>query len=65
MLAIYGSKDESVPMEQIQKIERIYKEAGKDITIKVFDAGHAFINPSHGDGNEKAAAEVWPLAVNF
>ena len=65
VLAIYGSKDESVPMEQIQKIERMYKEAGKDITIKVFDAGHAFINPSHGDGNEKAAAEAWPLAINF
>ena len=65
VLAIYGSKDDSVPMEQIQKIERMYKAAGKDLTVKVYDAGHAFINPSHGDGNEKAAAEAWPLAINF
>ena len=43
----------------------MYKEAGKDITAKVYDAGHAFINPSNGMGNEKAAAEAWPLAVNF
>ncbi|HYB02804.1 MAG TPA: dienelactone hydrolase family protein [Ktedonobacteraceae bacterium] len=65
VLAIYGSKDDSVPMEQIQKIERMYKAVGKDLTVKVYAAGHAFINPSHGDGNEKAAAEAWPLAINF
>lgn len=65
VLAVYGSRDDSVPAEQIQKIEQIYKEAGKDITVKVYDAGHAFINPVHGMGNEKAAAEAWPLAVNF
>ncbi len=65
VLAIYGSRDPSVPLEQVRKIERMYKEAGKDITVKVFDAGHAFLNPDHGMGNEKAAAEAWPLAVNF
>lgn len=65
VLAIYGSQDESIPQEQIQKIESMYKEAGKDITVKVYDAGHAFINPVHGDGNEQAASQAWPLAVNF
>ncbi len=65
VLAIYGSKDDSIPIEQIQKIERMYRAAGKDLTVKVYNAGHAFINPSHGDGNEKAAAQVWPLAVKF
>ncbi len=65
VLAIYGSQDASVPPEQIQKIEQAYKDADKDITVKVYDAGHAFINPMHGMGNEKAAAEAWPLAVNF
>jgi carboxymethylenebutenolidase len=65
VMAFYGSRDAGIPMKQIQKIERMYKAAGKDFTVKVFDAGHAFINPSHGMGNEKAAAEAWPLAVNF
>ena len=65
VLAFYGSRDQSVPLEQVRKIERMYKGAGKDITVKVYDAGHAFINPDHGMGNEKAAAEAWPLAVNF
>jgi dienelactone hydrolase len=26
---------------------------------------HAFLNPDHGMGNEKAAASAWSLAVNF
>jgi carboxymethylenebutenolidase len=65
VLAIYGNKDQSVPPDQIKKIQQLYKAAGKDLTVKIYDAGHAFINPSHGMGNEKAAAEAWPLAVNF
>ncbi len=65
VLAFYGNRDDSVSPDQIQKIEQMYKEVGKDFTVKVYDAGHAFINPVHGMGNEKAAAEAWPLAVNF
>jgi len=65
VLACYGSRDGSISTKQIQKIERMYKEAGKDITVKVYDAGHAFLNPDHGMGNEKAAAEAWPLAIKF
>jgi carboxymethylenebutenolidase len=65
VLAFYGREDQSVSASQIEKIERLYKEAGKDLTVKVYDAGHAFINPDHGAGNEAAAAEAWPLAVNF
>ncbi|HLG64709.1 MAG TPA: dienelactone hydrolase family protein [Ktedonosporobacter sp.] len=65
VLAVYGSQDSGIPMEQVEKVERLYKQAGKDITVKVYDAGHAFLNPEHGMGNEQAAAEAWPLAVNF
>ena len=65
VLAIYGSRDQSVPPNQIKKIQQVYQAEGKDLTVKIYDAGHAFINPAHGMGNEKAAAEAWPLAVNF
>jgi carboxymethylenebutenolidase len=65
VLAVYGSRDHGIPKEQVDKIEKMYQAAGKNYTVKVYDAGHAFINPNHGMGNEKAAAEAWPLAVNF
>lgn len=65
VLAIYGSQDASTPSGDIEHVEKTYKDAGKDITVKVYEAGHAFINPMHGMGNEQAAAEAWPLAVQF
>ncbi len=65
ILAIFGRKDQSIPMAQVEKIERTYKDAGKDITVKIYDAGHAFLNPNHGDGHEESAADAWPRAVNF
>ena len=65
VLAVYGRQDQSIPLAQIEKIEQLYKDAGKDFTVKLYDAGHAFVNPTHGMGNEKAAAEAWPLAVSF
>lgn len=63
--AFYGSQDSYVPPEQIAKIEKTFKDAGKDITVHVYDAGHAFINPDHGMGNEAAAADAWPKAVKY
>src|SRR5438105_8116772 len=65
VLAFYGRQDSSIPMKQIQKIEGLYKAAGKDYTVKVYDAGHAFLNPDHGMGNEQAATEAWSLAIQF
>lgn len=65
VLAFYGARDEWIPLEQVEKIERMYKEAGKDMTVKVYDAGHAFLNPTHGSGNEQAASQAWPLAIQF
>jgi carboxymethylenebutenolidase len=65
VMAFYGSQDHSVPPEQIQKIERMYKDAGKDLTVKVYNAGHAFMNPDHGMGNEQAAADAWNVALHF
>jgi carboxymethylenebutenolidase len=65
VLAIYGKNDHNIPETQIEKIEQTYKAAGKDITVKVYDAGHAFLNPLHGAFNEAAASQAWPLAVSF
>src|SRR5260370_132431 len=65
ILAVYGSQDGSISAAQVEKVERMYKEAGKSISVKTYNAGHAFLNPDHGAGNEAAAAAAWPLAVNF
>lgn len=65
ILAVYGSRDQSIPVTRVEAIERMYRDAGKDITVRIYDAGHAFLNPDHGAGNPEAAADAWPRAVNF
>ncbi|MBE3559731.1 MAG: dienelactone hydrolase family protein [Ktedonobacteraceae bacterium] len=65
VLAFYGRQDSSIPMPQVEKIEKLYKAAGKDYTVRIYDAGHAFMNPDHGAGVPQAAADAWPRAVNF
>ncbi len=65
VLAIYGTQDESISPADIQHVEQTYKAAGKQITIKTYDAGHAFLNPTHGMGNKQAAEDAWPLAIGF
>lgn len=65
VLAFYGTQDDSIPAEQRQKIAKLYKDAGKDFTLKEYNAGHAFINPEHGMGNAEAAADAWPRVISF
>jgi len=65
VLAIYGKKDQSIPMEVVEQIERWMKEHGKEGQVLVYDAGHAFMNPDHGMGDEKAAQAAWPRMVQF
>ncbi|HMA36984.1 MAG TPA: dienelactone hydrolase family protein, partial [Chloroflexia bacterium] len=66
VLAIYGGKDPSIPLEQIHKIERLLKDAGKDAEVRVYpEASHAFLNPDHGMGHAESAQDAWPRAVQF
>ena len=66
VLAIYGEKDTGIPLEQVRKIEKLYKDAGKDIEVHVYpNAGHAFNNPDHGMYVPEAAKDAWARAVAF
>lgn len=65
VMAIYGRHDQSIPLTQVEKIEGMYRDAGKQIAVHIYDAGHAFLNPDHGSGNAQAAADAWPRAVTF
>jgi carboxymethylenebutenolidase len=66
ILAFYGGRDESIPLEQVHKLEAMFKTAAKNFTLHIYpEAGHAFLNPDHGMGNEPAAKDAWPKAVNF
>jgi carboxymethylenebutenolidase len=66
VLAIYGETDGGIPVAQVRKIEQLYKDAGKDIEVRIYpNAGHAFNNPDHGMYVADAAKDAWARAVAF
>ncbi|MCS6773393.1 MAG: dienelactone hydrolase family protein [Anaerolineae bacterium] len=66
VLAIYGETDSWIPVEQVHKIESLYKAAGKEATFHIYKgAGHAFNNPDHGMYVPEAAKDAWAKAVAF
>lgn len=66
VLAVYGENDGGIPVAQVRKIEQLYKDAGKDVEVRIYpNAGHAFNNPDHGMGNAEAARDAWARAVAF
>lgn len=66
VLAIYGETDSGIPVAQVQKIEGLFKAAGKDAEFRVYpNAGHAFNNPDHGMYVAEASRDAWARAVAF
>jgi carboxymethylenebutenolidase len=66
VLAMYGETDGSIPVAQVRKIEKMCKDVGRDIEVRIYpNAGHAFNNPDHGDYVEAAAKDAWARAVRF
>lgn len=65
LLCIFGSRDESIPLERIADFDEALTEAGKPHTIRMYDANHAFANPSSARYDEDAAAAAWEEVRTF
>ena len=65
VLGIFAEKDEWVNPEVYGNLEKNLKSAGKKITIKAFNADHAFANPSNTKFDEKATKEAKELTIKF
>lgn len=47
VLAIFGSQDTMISSKLVNQFEENMQKAGKKVTVKRYDAGHAFANPSN------------------
>lgn len=65
VLGIFAEQDGSITPEIVRDFEAKMKEAGKDVTIRMYDAVHAFANPSNPKYDKAAAEEAHKLAVAF
>ena len=65
VLGIFAEKDGWVNPEVYGNLEKNLKDAGKNVTIKSFNADHAFANPSNSKFDEKATKEAKELTIKF
>ncbi len=65
VLGIFASREKWISTEVVKEFEANMKKAGKNLTVKNFDAEHAFANPSNPNYDKKANDEAYALALAF
>lgn len=67
ILGIFAKKDGWITPEVASKFEEAMKSVNKSVTIKLYDADHAFANPSTGNTryDEKSAKEAEEVTFDF
>jgi carboxymethylenebutenolidase len=66
VLNIWPTKDQRINKEVMDKFAANMESAGKKLTIKSYEADHAFANPSNARGyNEAAAKDAWSHTIEY
>jgi carboxymethylenebutenolidase len=65
VLGIFAEKDNSITPEIVKDFEQKMQAADKKIKIKMYDAVHAFANPSNPKYDRTAAEDAHKLAIDF
>jgi carboxymethylenebutenolidase len=67
VLGIFGTKDGWINPEVVKKLEADMKAAKKNLTVKNYEADHAFANPSNplGTYDETAAKDAYQQTLSF
>jgi carboxymethylenebutenolidase len=64
-LGVFGKKDTGLPLDKVSEFEAALKQAGVSEEIYIYDADHAFANPSNPIYDQAAAADAWKHVVAF
>lgn len=66
VIMMWPTKDKYINKDVVDKFEANMKTAGKKLTVKPYDADHAFANPSNAMGyNEAASKDAYKNALEF
>jgi carboxymethylenebutenolidase len=65
VLGIFASREKYITPEIVQKFESNMKAAGKNITVKNYDAEHGFANPSNPMFDKDATADAYKNTIEF
>jgi carboxymethylenebutenolidase len=60
VIGFYGGQDHGIPLDQVERMQRSLRDAGKESEILVYpDAGHGFFADYRPGYNESAAQDAW------
>lgn len=66
VLMIWANQDKWITKDMVDKFEVNMKTANKKLTVKPYDAGHGFANPSNGGGyNDVATKDAYASTLDF
>jgi len=65
VLFIFAVKDKYINADVIKKFEANMKTAGKNLTIKTYDADHGFANPSNPIFDKTSAEDAYKNTIEF
>lgn len=65
VLGIFAKRDEWITPKVVDIFEQKMREANKELTIKFYDADHAFANPSNPNHDVEATEDARVLSLSF
>jgi carboxymethylenebutenolidase len=65
VIGFFGNQDKGINPEAVNTFEKNMKDAGKNISVYRYDAGHGFANPSNPVYNKEATEDSHKKAIAF
>ncbi len=65
VLGIFGTQDKFISPELVAEFEKNMQDAKRELTVKNYNADHAFANPSNPHHDPKATADAHEIALYF
>jgi carboxymethylenebutenolidase len=65
VLGIFGAKDGWITPGKVKDFEAAMKKASRKLTVKSYDADHAFANPSNPKYDKAASADAHKIVLEF
>ena len=65
IIGFFGNLDQSPSPVMVNEFEKNMKEAGKNLSVNRYEAGHGFANPSNPSFNAAAKADAYAKAITF
>jgi len=65
VMGIFASQDKWISPDVVNQFKKDMAAAGKKLTVRSYDADHAFANPSNPKFNQAFAADAHKLAVEY